>query len=108
MDASSSELLVGDQECGGVNAACVYQLTITSSGGTIAGSTKLETAGGGAVCDLVQGIEAYGEILGSDIEFCGYSASATEIWPYPGGGKPTAENSTTDNTPVGAALSSRK
>lgn len=107
-DTSSSELLVGDQECRNAYAACVYQLTITSNGGAIAGSTKLETAAGGPVCDLVQGVEANGEILGSDNEFCGYSASSTDLWPYPSGGKPTADNASTDATPVGAALSSRK
>ena len=104
-ETSSSKLLVGDQDCGGVDAACVYQLTISGSGATITGSTKLENGEGGPVCDLVQGVETNGEILGSDFEFCGYTASTTEAWPYPAGGKPSVENSQTDNTPVGAALS---
>jgi hypothetical protein len=104
-EPSSSELLVGDQQCGDVNASCIYQLTLGTGGATVSGTTKLENAAGGSVCDLVQGVEADGEILGSDFEFCGYTPSTTEIWPYPAGGTPSAENSTTDNSPVGAALS---
>jgi hypothetical protein len=106
--ASSSELLVGDQECGDVNASCVYQLTVSGSSATIVGTTTLETSAGGPVCDMVQGVEANGVIDGSDFEFCGYTPSTTEIWPYPAGGKPSVENSKTDNTPVGAALSIEK
>lgn len=107
-ETSSGQLLVGDQECGGANASCVYRLKLSKSGATIVGTTKLESSAGGPVCDLVQGIEADNEIMGSDFDFCGYSPSTTETWPYPDGGTPSAENATTDNTPIGAALSVAK
>jgi hypothetical protein len=104
-NATNHELLVGDQQCGNVNAACVYRLTITGSDAKITGSTKLKNSSGGQVCDLVQGVESNGQILGSDFEFCGYSASSTDLWAYPGGGPPKAHNSNADRTPVGTALS---
>ncbi|MGA8574291.1 MAG: hypothetical protein WB609_01225 [Candidatus Cybelea sp.] len=107
-DASNSELLVGDQECGNTNAACVYSLKIGGSGATVAQKTKLANASGGKVCDLVQGVEANGEILGSDYEFCGYAANTTDSWAYPAGGKPSDENGSTDMVPVGAAISTGK
>jgi hypothetical protein len=106
MSTASSSLLVGDQECGGASAACIDQLTISGTTAKIAGSVKLEDAKGDAVCDLVQGVEANGEIAGSDWEFCGYTASTTDLWAYPSGGEPSAGNDSTDTTPVGAALSS--
>lgn len=104
-DSLNNELLVGDQECGNVNAACVYSLTISGSTATVAQTTKLANASGGKVCDLVQGVELNNEILGSDYEFCGYTASTTEGWTYPAGGKPSHENGNTDSVPVGAAIS---
>ena len=102
---SSGELLVGDQECGNASAACVYRLTLSGSSAHITGATKLANSSGGHVCDLVQGVVETNEILGSDYEFCGYSPSTTDVWPYPTGGKPSAQNATTDSVPVGAALS---
>lgn len=105
MSTASGNLLVGDQECGGSSRACVYQMTISGSTATVAGTVKLESATGSAVCDLVQGVEANGRIAGSDWEFCGYTKTSADLWPFPGGGKPSTENESTDTTPVGAALS---
>ena len=107
-DGGSGQLLVGDQDCGNEHAACIYRLTIVENGANIVGSTKLQNSAGGQVCDLVQGVEANGRIWGSDNEFCGHSASTTDAWAYPGGGRPTAENGRTDSAPVGAALSGGK
>jgi hypothetical protein len=103
--SSSGKLLVGDQDCKDESAACVYRLTLSDTGAKITGSTRLETATGGQVCDLVQGVEAGGEVVGSNNNFCGSSPSTTDLWTYPSGGKPEAYTSTEVSTPVGAALS---
>lgn len=105
MSTASSDVLVGDQECGNASAACIYQLTVSGTTAKVTGTAKLESGMGGAVCDLVQGVEANGEIAGSDWEFCGYTPSTTDLWAYPSGGKPSAENDSTDTQPVGTALS---
>jgi hypothetical protein len=103
---SDGTLLVGDQDCRDESASCVYRLATSDGGAKITGGTRLETAAGGQVCDLVQGVEANGEIMGSDNNFCGTYPSGTDIWPYPKGGKPQANNNSGAVTPVGAALSS--
>jgi hypothetical protein len=103
---SSNKLLVGDQDCKDQSAACVYHLATTASSAKIVGSTRLETSAGGQICDLVQGVEANGELMGSDDNFCGPKPSGTGVWAYPTGGKPQAYNDNGAVTPVGAALSS--
>lgn len=102
---SPSYLNVGDQDCGNAYASCIYRLSVTSKTGKIVGRTTLKREGGGAVCDLVQGVIRSGQIVGSDYEFCGYSTSSTYRWAYPRGGKPSASNDSVDSTPVGAAIS---
>jgi hypothetical protein len=103
--SAKAGLLVGDQSCGNVYTSCVYALRVAGNTATIAKTIRLENSGGGQVCDLVQGIEANGQIAGSDNDFCGSLPSTTYLWSYPAGGAPTLYNSTADTTPIGAAVS---
>jgi hypothetical protein len=104
MSTTGSSLLVGDQECGAQNAACIYQLSVSGTTAKVVGTTTLENDKGGSVCDLVQGVEANNEILGSDWEFCGLTATTADVWAY-AGGEPSSHNDTSLSEPVGAALS---
>jgi hypothetical protein len=104
-DATNSELIVGDQSCGNAYVSCLYRLRIGAKGATIAGHIDLKGYSGSPACDVIQGVVYNKEIAGSDNDFCGYTPSTTYLWPYPGGGAPTQHNSTTDSTPVGAAIS---
>jgi hypothetical protein len=104
-DSKRHDLIVGDQSCGNVYSSCLYSVNIGKTGGTIDGSTDLSGSAGGAVCDLVQGVQFNNQIAGSDNDFCGSTLSATYLWPYPAGGTPTSYNNATDSTPVGAAIS---
>jgi hypothetical protein len=104
-DAARSELVVGDQSCGDAYVSCLYRLRIGAKGATIVGHIDLKGYSGSPICDLVQGVIYQNKIAGSDNDFCGYTPSATYLWPYPGGGSPAHHNSTTDSTPVGAAIS---
>jgi hypothetical protein len=103
-------LAVGDQECGGVSAACIYDVAISGTTGTITGSTSLSNPGGGQVCDLVQGvIGAHGlrYVAGGDIGGCGSFGATVDRWAYPAGGDPTNFNSTVVTDPIGAAISAK-
>ena len=104
-DAARHGLIVGDQSCGNRYASCLYTLHIGRKRAMIAATTELQNSSGGTVCDLVQGVEFGGQIAGSDNDFCGSLPSATYLWPYPAGGAPTLYNNSTDETPVGAAVS---
>jgi hypothetical protein len=105
-DASSNELIVGDQSCGGVyTASCLYAIQIANQKGTIESTIDLQNSSGGEVCDLVQGVIYKGELAGSDNNICGSSPSTTYVWPYPAGGAPSRSNSSTDSLPIGAAVS---
>ena len=100
-------LIVGDQSCGNAYASCLYLVKLSKSGGgTIASQINLQTASGGQVCDLVQGVIFGARLAGSDFNFCGSSSSsATYLWPYPGGGQPSTHNQSVVSSPVGAAIS---
>jgi hypothetical protein len=98
-------LNVGDQDCGNLYSSCVYWLTVGAKSAAIEGKASLESSSGEQICDLAQGVILKNAIYGSDNDFCGYGASATYAWPYPGGGSPTSSNDTVDSTPVGAAVS---
>lgn len=102
---SSNDLNVGDQNCGNQTVSCVYRLTVSKAGGAIVGQIKLQNSGGGQVCDLIQGVIWKGHVVGSDFDLCGSLPSATYVWPYPGGGQPTAHNAQNDSEPFGAAIS---
>jgi hypothetical protein len=104
-DAAAKRLIVGDQSCGNRYASCLYLLKPTKTGAKMTSTVNLDNSGGGQVCDLVQGAEYKGSIAGSDYDFCRSSPSTTYVWPFPGGGAPSVENSSVDRAPVGAAVS---
>jgi hypothetical protein len=106
-DATTSQLVVGDQNCKNATVSCIYQLTIDMNAGTIRGQIELENGSGGQVCDLIQGVLWQKSVIGSDFDLCGSQASATYVWPYPAGGQPTAQNDRNDSEPFGAAVSSQ-
>ncbi len=105
-DRTNKELIVGDQSCGGTyTASCLYAIQIANKGGTIESTIDLQNSTGGQICDLIQGVIYKGKLAGSDNDICGSSPSTTYVWTYPAGGAPTLSNSSTDSTPVGAAVS---
>ena len=104
-DAAVKRLIVGDQSCGNQYASCLYLLKPAKTSANITSTVSLQNSGGGQVCDLVQGAEYKGTIAGSDYNFCTSSPSTTYVWPFPGGGAPSEENSSVDRAPVGAAVS---
>lgn len=103
--SNKNALIVGDQSCGNAYTSCLYSVKISRSGGTIGAQTKLQTDAGGQICDLVQGVVFGGRLAGSDFNFCGSASSATYLWRYPGGGKPTNHNGSVVSAPIGAAIS---
>lgn len=106
--ATRRDLLIGDQSCGNAYVSCLYNVAPSKSVATIRGSINLKNASGGSICDLIQGVKYSNEIAGSDYNFCGTTASSTDLWPFPGGGSPANHNTSTDSVPVGAAVSSLK
>jgi len=104
---------LGDQMCGGTNAACVYWISVSGSTGTNLGTTNLSNYQGGAVCDLVGGvIAANGQryVAGADYEgTCGNTVTTANRWPYEAGGTPTNYNNTNSSfvEPLGAAVSAK-
>lgn len=98
-------LAVGDQSCGNVNAACIYDVAISKQTATIKGVTSLQNSSGGQICDMVQGALYGNQVAGSDTGGCGSNASATYLWPYPAGGQPNHYVANSDSAPTGAAVS---
>jgi len=106
-----SYVALGDQQCGGTGASCVYWVTVSGSAGTITATTDLTNYEGGQVCDLVQGVIAADRqkyLAGPDYESCGYTASTVYRWPYEAGGSPTNYNDGESLVePIGAAVSTK-
>jgi len=101
-----SRLEVGDQSCDNANSSCIYQISVTSTFGTIERTTYLAGPSGEQICELAQGVVIRGrEIAGSDNDFCGYAPSGTYVWKYPAGGNPVSGSSHADSVPVGATVS---
>lgn len=110
-NASSNELAVGDQDCNDFFGACIYQLNVSRSKGTIAKTTTVNNFNGGPMCDLVQGvISSNGKtIYGSDFTpvECNATKSYTYSWTFPAGGNPTKTDGIVDRGPIGAAISTK-
>lgn len=102
-----SRLVVGDQSCTNKNSSCLFQLSVSGSSGTIEGQIALANSTGGQVCDMAQGVVVGKRVLGSDNDYCGYAASATYSWAYPGGGTTSIFDAKIDSAPIGAALSTK-
>lgn len=111
--SKGDNLLVGDQECAGrVLSACVYQVAISGSVGTIKASTTFHTATGGTACDVPSAAltESERSLAGGDnepsaSECPSYTTSGTYVWKFPAGGNSIHSNLTSGPTyPVGAAI----
>lgn len=103
-DADSGYLDVGDQNCGNATTSCLYQMSISGKRATVKNTIALKSSTGSQICDLVQGIIAYGELFGSDFDYCGYAPSATYGWSYPAGGSPRKAYKKNVSEPIGAAI----
>jgi hypothetical protein len=105
-DKVNNNLALGDQECNGAVAACIYQVSISGSSGTVTGSTSLTDTGGGA-CDVDQAALApFSKYFAGGCLSESSEATVSARWAYPGGGTPT--NSATGAVePLGAAISNK-
>jgi hypothetical protein len=107
---TGNELAVGDQECGGQRASCVYSIAISGSSGTVTGRTTLTNPAGEPVCDMVQGAlnPAFQKnLVGGDYDYCGYSPTSEDRWLYPAGSAPTNYTTNYISGPLGAAVSTK-
>ncbi len=106
-DPAKNDLAVGDQICRNKTLSCLYSVSVSGSNGSIVGKTGLNNyQGEKKVCDLIQGELYEGRLVGSDNEYCGYTASAQYVWPFPNGGNPTVFNdSVVTSEPIGAVVS---
>jgi hypothetical protein len=92
---------LGDQHCRNRATSCLYALSVSQKNATIERSIAL-----GGSCDVVQAWVGATQIAGGNNgAYCAGGRSRLEIWPYPGGGKPSTSISS-PREPVGAALSS--
>jgi hypothetical protein len=93
-------LVLGDQRCGGADASCLYEASISGTSGTITGTTPFTGA-----CDVVQASIVSGKtVVGGDYEYCDYASSSVDLWAYPTGDSPT-KKVTGAHEPIGSAIS---
>lgn len=106
-DRVKGQLVINDQECNGIYAACVYQLTVSGSNATIVGSAPLNNFDGTA-CDVDQGtISANGKYFAGPCITFAYSVSSADRWAYPSGGTPGHYNDSVVAEPIGSAISEK-
>ncbi|MFY9631041.1 MAG: hypothetical protein WAJ94_05475 [Candidatus Cybelea sp.] len=106
-DRVKSQLVINDQECQGLYASCVYQLTVSGSSATIVGSTPLNNFDGTA-CDVDQGtITPFSKYFAGPCITFAYSVSSVGRWAYPSGGTPGHYNDSVVVEPIGSAISSK-
>ncbi len=111
-DGKRKTWVVFDQDCNrygsgyGYGGACSYPV---SPKGVLGTPTTYLNYNGGAVCELTQGVIAPDgkSVAGGDYDWCGYSASTVNRWPYPAGGKPISTYITPPSyaAPIGTAIS---
>jgi hypothetical protein len=92
-------LVLGDQICGNTASSCLYETSVSGSTATISGTTSL-----GGSCDVVQASIISGTVAGGDFEYCYYSKSGVDTWPYPAGGSHTKSVGGV-RVPIGLTLS---
>jgi len=106
-DRVNSQLVIGDQECGGNLSSCQYAATISGSTATITGTTNLPNYDGTA-CDVDQGALApFSKYFAGGCITFGTSISTVDRWAYPAGGTPTNNYTSGLSTPIGAAISNK-
>jgi hypothetical protein len=107
-DRVNGQLLVNDQECNGIYASCVYQLTVSGSSAKIVGSTPLNNFDG-TPCDVDQGtIAPFSKYFAGPCIPYSYTESSVDRWAYPSGGVPGHYNDTVVVEPIGSAISNKK
>jgi DNA-binding beta-propeller fold protein YncE len=107
-DTSTSSLLLGDQECGGGAASCVYAATVSGGTATITGVTNLLDSSGGTAFDADQlTVAPGGRYLAGGTISEDSALSAANRWAYPAGGVPTSFNNSGLSEPIGAAISNK-
>jgi len=92
-------LVLGDQLCGGADASCLRQVTISGTSGKITGTTDFKGA-----CDVAQPTVDGSAVAGGDYEDCYYTTTAVHTWKYSAGGSPT-KSVTGQAEPIGSAIS---
>ena len=106
-DRVKGQLVVNDQECNGLYASCVYQLTVSGFSAMIVGSTPLNNFNGTA-CDVDQGtIAPFGQYFAGPCITFAYSVSSVDRWAYPSGGTPGQYNDSVVVEPIGSAISNK-
>lgn len=107
-DTATSSLALGDQECNGGAASCVYSATVSGGTATINGVTDLLDSSGGTAFDADQlTIGPGGKFLAGGTISEDSALPAANRWLYPAGGDPTNSNTTDISEPIGAAISSK-
>lgn len=96
-----STLVLGDQQCLGKSASCLYQASVSGKSVHITGSISL-----GGACDVAQAWVGSKRLAAGDYDYCGKGHSSVDTWPYPAGGDPTKRVKGVE-TPVGATVSLR-
>ncbi len=106
-DSATSSVILGDQECGGAAASCMYSATVSGGVATITGVTNLLDSGGGTAFDTDQAtIAPQGRYLAGGTITEDSTPSAANRWAFPAGGTPTNFNGTLSE-PIGAAISNK-
>jgi hypothetical protein len=107
-------LFMGDRRCGTPTTTCVYSVSISNSGATIANALTqpLKASNGHVICDMAQGViggSGAGRYLagGDDESSCNHAGGNSSVyrWKFPDGGMPT--NSYSDSNfkhPFGTAI----
>jgi hypothetical protein len=104
-DRVNSQLVIGDQECGGNLGSCVYGATISGTTATITSTTDLPNYDG-TNCDVDQGTLApFSKYFAGGCIPDSTTASA-DRWGYPAGGTPN-NHATGQVEPIGAAISNK-
>jgi len=93
-----AKLVLGDQECRGGTASCLYETTISGQNARIAVTIPLTGS-----CDVAQVVLLGDALYGGNYNYCSKAASSTDRWSYPQGAKQVGVSGV--RQPVGAAIS---
>lgn len=106
-DRVNNQLVVGDQECGGLLESCQYQTNVSGTIASIVGTTVLSNFDGTA-CDVDQGALApFSKYFAGGCITFGTSVSSAARWAYTAGGTPNHYNNSGLVEPIGAAISNK-
>ncbi|MGB6518000.1 MAG: hypothetical protein WBE79_05755, partial [Candidatus Cybelea sp.] len=107
-DPATSSVILGDQECNGQAASCLYSATVSGGVATITGVTVLLDASGQSAGDVDQwAIAPQGRYVAAGIISQDSNPSSLARWAFPAGGEPINFNGTTLSEPIGTAISNK-